>query len=91
VELVRFILVGLIAGWVLGKIRRGKGYGFIGNLVVGAIGSVVGWFLKGLLHLKVPNFFAQIALAVAGAIVFFLLVSPLKWKHRKTSKGDNDD
>lgn len=86
-ELLRFILVGLVAGWILGRIRRGKGYGFFGNLVVGAIGSIIGWFLKGLLHLEVSNTLAEIALAVAGAIIFFLLVGTLKG-NRSRKRGE---
>ena len=56
VELIRFIAAGLVAGWILGKLRRGKGYGFFGNLAIGAIGSIIGWFLKGLLHLEITRF-----------------------------------
>jgi uncharacterized membrane protein YeaQ/YmgE (transglycosylase-associated protein family) len=88
VELLRFLLIGLVAGWIMGKIRRGKGYGFIGNLVVGAIGSIIGWFLKGLLHLEISNTFSEIALAVAGAIIFFLLVGTLKGKRSRKSREE---
>jgi uncharacterized membrane protein YeaQ/YmgE (transglycosylase-associated protein family) len=90
VELIRFILAGLVAGWILGRVRRGRGYGFWGNLLVGAIGSVIGWFLKGLLNVDIPNFVAQIAMAVAGAIVFFFLIGELKWKRSRKSKEDDE-
>lgn len=89
-ELIRFILAGLAAGWILGRVRRGKGYGFIGNLAIGAIGSVIGWFLKGLLHIEVSNFFAQIAMAVAGAIVFFFMIGLLKWKRSRKAKEEDE-
>jgi uncharacterized membrane protein YeaQ/YmgE (transglycosylase-associated protein family) len=88
--LLRFILAGLVAGWILGKLRRGKGYGFFGNLIIGAIGSIIGWFLKGVFHIEAPDFLAQIALAVAGAILFFLLVGSLKWKRRKSVKEEDE-
>jgi uncharacterized membrane protein YeaQ/YmgE (transglycosylase-associated protein family) len=83
VTLLRFVLIGLAAGWIIGKIRRGKGYGFFGNLAVGAIGSFIGWFLMGLLKIEAPSFLSQIALAVAGAVLFFLLIGSFKWKRRK--------
>ena len=32
-----FIIIGILAGFLAGKILRGKGYGLIGNLVIGLI------------------------------------------------------
>ena len=40
----------------MGKVRRGQGYGFlIGNLLLGAIGSLIGWFLMGFLTCRNPQ------------------------------------
>ena len=39
---VWFLLIGLIAGWLAGQIMKGKGFGLIGNLVVGVIGAMLG-------------------------------------------------
>ena len=74
----------------MGKIRRGEGYGIVGNLVIGALGSVIGWFLAGLLQIEARNFLGQIAMAVAGAVVFFLLVGSFTWKRRKKSKSEDE-
>jgi uncharacterized membrane protein YeaQ/YmgE (transglycosylase-associated protein family) len=88
-QLIEFLIVGLAAGWIMGRIRRGEGYGLIGNLIIGAIGSCIGWFLMGFLKVEAPNIFAQIAMAVMGAVVFFLLMGALRWKKKK--KSDEDD
>ncbi len=88
-ELVEFLAVGLAAGWIMGRIRRGEGYGLMGNLIVGVIGSFIGWFLMGFLKVETPNIFGRISMAVMGAVVFFLLVGALRWKKRK--KSDEDD
>ena len=74
----------------MGKIRRGEGYGIVGNLLIGALGSVIGWFLAGLLQIEARNLLGQIAMAVAGAVVFFLLVGSFKWKRRKKSKSEDE-
>jgi hypothetical protein len=42
-----WIIVGLIAGWLTGKIMSGGGYGPIMDIVVGVIGAVVGGFQRG--------------------------------------------
>ena len=81
--LFQFLLVGSVAGWIMGRIRRGKGYGIIGNLFIGAIGSFIGWYIMGFLKIEAPNIFARIAMAVVGAVVFFLIMGALKWRKKK--------
>lgn len=49
--LIGFLIIGLIAGWLGGKIMRGGGFGLVGNLIVGVIGALVGGFTFGLLGL----------------------------------------
>jgi uncharacterized membrane protein YeaQ/YmgE (transglycosylase-associated protein family) len=40
-----WIIVGLIAGFMTGKIMKGSGYGVLGDIIVGIIGAVVGGFI----------------------------------------------
>lgn len=47
--LIASIVVGGIAGWLTGLLQRGKGYGIIGNIIVGVIGAVVGGWLASLI------------------------------------------
>jgi uncharacterized membrane protein YeaQ/YmgE (transglycosylase-associated protein family) len=83
-------VIGLVAGWIMGIIRRGRGYGLIGNLFIGTIGSLIGWYLMGLLNIRAPNLLAQIVLAVAGAIVFFLLVGSFRRKRKKKNREEDE-
>jgi len=85
---MEFIVAGLVAGWIMGRIRRGEGYGFAGNLMVGGIGSIIGWFLMGFLKVEAPNILTRIAMAVTGAAFFFFLIGGLKWKKKKSSEDD---
>ena len=41
---IAFLIVGIVAGWLAGKILKGSGFGLLGNIVVGIIGSIVGRF-----------------------------------------------
>jgi uncharacterized membrane protein YeaQ/YmgE (transglycosylase-associated protein family) len=41
---VSWVVVGLLAGWLAGFVMKGGGYGLIGDLVLGLVGSVVGLF-----------------------------------------------
>lgn len=89
--LIQFIAVGLVAGWILGKIRRGRGYGLLGNLIVGALGSLVGGFLAGLLNIPAGGWGVSIAMAVIGAITFFVVWDVLRSIVRRRRKHGRDE
>jgi len=91
VPLLQFLLIGLAAGWIMGRITRGRGFGLVGNLIVGAIGSLVGGFVFGFLGLTATNSIGSLVMAVVGAIVFFLQLSFLKSGKRKKSKKEDDE
>lgn len=40
-----WIIIGLIAGFITGKIMKGSGYGVLGDIIVGIVGAVVGGFI----------------------------------------------
>lgn len=71
---ISLILVGIIAGWLAGKIIRGTGFGLLGDLVVGVIGSLVGGFVFGLLGISSYNVIGSIAIATAGAVLLLYLI-----------------
>ena len=69
-----FLFIGLIAGWLAGKVVRGGGLGLIGNLVVGVIGSYIGSYLFSFLGLNAYGTIGEIIMATIGAIVLLWLV-----------------
>ena len=75
-SLLVWIVVGVIAGWLAGKIMRGAGYGLIGDLLVGVIGAFIGGWLWGELHLPViGNFWiSAIVTATIGALVLLFVL-----------------
>ena len=46
-----FSIIGAVAGWLAGQIIRGRGFGLIGNLIVGVIGALLGGILFDLLRI----------------------------------------
>ncbi|NRB61734.1 MAG: GlsB/YeaQ/YmgE family stress response membrane protein [Saprospiraceae bacterium] len=44
-----FIVLGAIAGWLAGKIMKGKGFGIVMNIILGIIGAIVGGWLFDIL------------------------------------------
>jgi uncharacterized membrane protein YeaQ/YmgE (transglycosylase-associated protein family) len=77
-SLISFILVGLAAGWIAGKLLHGEGFGLLGNLVVGVIGSMVGGVLFWALGLGAKSFIGSLIVAVIGAFVFLVVSAKLK-------------
>ena len=44
-----WLLVGLVAGWLAGRVMKGGGYGVLVDIVLGILGGFVGGWLFGLL------------------------------------------
>jgi uncharacterized membrane protein YeaQ/YmgE (transglycosylase-associated protein family) len=78
--LIYWIVVGLIAGWLAGKVMKGGGYGVLVDIVLGILGGVVGGFVFGLLGLYAGSLIGQIVVAFVGAVI-------LVWIARKVKKA----
>src|SRR5947209_20443351 len=74
-SLLVILLVGVVAGWLAGKIVRGTGFGILGDLLVGIIGALIGdWFLPRLgVHLG-TGVVNAIVNATLGAVLLLLVV-----------------
>ena len=74
--IIWWIVVGLIAGFVTGKLMRGEGFGAIVDIIVGIIGAGVGGFI--MTHLGFSGagngFFYSIFIAVLGAVILTFLL-----------------
>ncbi len=73
-ELLWFIVIGILAGWLAGQITRGSGFGLLGDLIVGVLGSLLGGFLFGLLGIGAYGLIARLLMAVVGAVVLLFLI-----------------
>ena len=69
------LFVGLIAGWLAGKIVRGTGFGIIGDILVGIAGALIASFLfpKLGIHLG-TGLVSEIIYSAIGAIILLLVV-----------------
>lgn len=59
--IISWLIVGLIAGFLAGKVMKGSGYGIIGDILVGLVGAFIGGVLFGS--------FANAEYAMIGSIV----------------------
>ncbi|MBZ0111028.1 MAG: GlsB/YeaQ/YmgE family stress response membrane protein [Thermoanaerobaculia bacterium] len=79
-SLIVFLLVGAIAGWLAGQIMSGRGFGLIGNMVVGIVGAFLGgWLLTSMgVSLGVSGLAGVLLQALLGAIVLLAIVGLIK-------------
>ena len=77
--IVWWLIVGLIAGWLTGKIMKGTGYGVLGDIILGILGAFIGGFIMRMLGFAGEGgMLYTILVAVGGAVVLTAVVRALK-------------
>jgi uncharacterized membrane protein YeaQ/YmgE (transglycosylase-associated protein family) len=79
-DLVWFLLIGAIAGWLAGKLTKGRGFGLAGNLGIGVIGAVIGGFIFRLIGLSAYGTCGSLIMATIGALVLLFAVQVIQGK-----------
>jgi uncharacterized membrane protein YeaQ/YmgE (transglycosylase-associated protein family) len=75
--IIAWIIIGLVAGWLTGKLMKGSGFGAIMDMVVGLVGALIGGFLSS--HLGFGGvgdhgLIMSIFIAVIGAVILTFLL-----------------
>lgn len=77
-EFFYFLLIGAISGWLGGQLWKGSGFGLIGNIIVGIIGSIFGGWLASKFGIGGGGLLWQIIIAAVGAWILLFLISLFK-------------
>ncbi len=77
-HLLWFLVVGLVAGWLAGTLTRGRGFGLVGDLLVGVLGAFVGGFIFRLFGLGAYGLIGSLICATVGAVVLLWLIRTLR-------------
>ncbi len=78
-NLVVFILVGAVAGWLAGMIVKGFGYGLLGNIVVGIIGAFIAGMVFPAVGLSLgAGIVSAIIHSTIGAVILLFLIKLVK-------------
>lgn len=80
ISLLIFLVIGALAGWIAGKIIKGRGFGVIGNIIVGVVGALVGGFVFGLLGITTGGLLGAIIMATIGAVILLFIINLVKNK-----------
>jgi uncharacterized membrane protein YeaQ/YmgE (transglycosylase-associated protein family) len=78
VNLILFLVIGLAAGWLAGKLVKGRGFGLVENLIIGVIGSLIGGFVFGAIGVNVGGLLGQLIAATVGALILLYLLKLIR-------------
>lgn len=81
-DILWFLIIGLVAGWIAGELMRGDGFGLVGNIVVGIVGALVGGFLFQLFGVEAYGTIGNLVMAVIGAVVLLFLIGLVRGSGR---------
>ena len=66
--MIASIVIGLIAGWLSGKLLNGEGYGAVCDILLGLVGGIVGAAIFAMIGLHAHNALGAIVIATTGSI-----------------------
>jgi uncharacterized membrane protein YeaQ/YmgE (transglycosylase-associated protein family) len=78
VHILWFLLIGLVAGWLAGLLVKGRGFGWLVNMIVGVIGALIGGFVFGQLGVSTPGMIGELLSATVGAVILLFLLKVIK-------------
>jgi uncharacterized membrane protein YeaQ/YmgE (transglycosylase-associated protein family) len=76
--LLWWCIVGLIAGFLAGKVMKGGGFGVLMDIVIGIVGAVIGGWVFGMLGVFPGGMISSIVVAFVGACILLWLVRLIK-------------
>jgi len=77
-DLLSTLVIGLIAGWLGGRIMKERSLGLGGNLVVGVIGAFIGWYIFYFLDISIGGIIGSLASATLGAVVLLYIIQMVR-------------
>lgn len=87
-QVITWVVIGLIAGFLASIFVRGRGMGLLGNVIVGLLGALIGGFLFNIFNVQVSPALAgtinirliDIIVAFVGALLVLLLITPFYYR-----------
>ena len=77
-NLLIFLLIGALAGWLAGLVMKGRGLGVLGNIIVGVIGAFLGGWLLPMLGVSFGGNIGLFVTAFIGAVILLAIVGLIK-------------
>ncbi len=79
-SVIAWLVVGLISGFLAGKVMKGGGFGVVGDIIVGLVGALIGGYLMGYFVQGTEGFVGSIFVAFVGACILIAITRVVKGK-----------
>ena len=77
--IIAWLIIGIVAGWLAGKIVEGAGFGVIVDIIVGIVGAFIGGWLASMLGINIGGgLISSIIVAVVGAVILLFALRLIK-------------
>jgi uncharacterized membrane protein YeaQ/YmgE (transglycosylase-associated protein family) len=74
-----FLLVGLISGWLAGMLMKGRGFGPLIDIIVGIMGAIIGGYVFSLFGVRLGGgLLGEVIMSVIGALILLAIVKAMK-------------
>ncbi|HYM59750.1 MAG TPA: GlsB/YeaQ/YmgE family stress response membrane protein [Thermoanaerobaculia bacterium] len=84
--LLWFLIIGAIAGWLAGLVMKGRGFGLLGDIIVGVLGAIIGGYLFSMAGVGLGGgLIGSLVVAFLGAVV--LLFAVRLFNGRRSGRG----
>lgn len=77
-SILTFLVIGLIAGWLAGVLVKGRGFGVLGDILIGILGAELGGWIFSFLGITTYGFAGAVAMAFVGAVALLSLIKLVK-------------
>ena len=77
-QIIIFLVIGAIAGYLAGEIMKTKGFGLLGNMALGVIGALVGGLVFSFLGISSGGLIGSLIVALLGSMLVLFVVGLFK-------------
>ena len=77
-SIIIYLVVGGVAGWLAGLIWKGTGFGLVGDIIIGLVGSFLGGYLFRFFGISFYGIVGSIIAALVGALLLLWIIKLIK-------------
>ncbi|KVD40534.1 hypothetical protein WK59_13490 [Burkholderia ubonensis] len=78
-QLIVWLIIGGVAGWLAGLIVKGSGFGIVVDILVGIAGAVIGGWIASAIGVSLGGgIVSAIVVAIVGAVVLLFLINLIR-------------
>ena len=81
INLMVFIVTGGLAGWLAATLVKGRGFGPVGNIILGVVGSLLGGFLFDFFGIQPGGIPGYLMAAIVGSVSLLVIVGLIKTRN----------